>query len=462
MSSESENGDTSDEAGAEDDQLSPFQLKQKYGELVTQRTRTEEDINSALDNDNRGKGTLDHPLRRKRVPPQPDVIGQDFADTVEEYQSHDSLLDDDESVDMDSGTSSEDKGSSNSDEASEDESSASEDGYDLRALIEGPAPPVVNEEFLEESALVTPTRVENAHPEDLRPDGYTTKPDHEEEKHATRLNGYDTMEIDHPQTPKSLPNPTFHNDSVPSSKDVLVIGKQGSNQTHSTPMHEVRNEHSEEEWDEVSLVPNGMPDAVQTQTPSASSMEATYVELQQNAEGLASSKEFAALTASNHEVPSEGTKVTATSRSFTKEAQSLSVMDSQPERPCKIEGAQSEQQLKTSLSPPNNVHIAIKDIPDGVLDATTTDFDKQVDQVTANPNDAKISMAFAEDNQVITPADSTIVQDPTIPVPSLLKATLRVYQHKGLDWLAGLYASRESDGGILAGNFITSSPPLKY
>lgn len=51
----------------------------------------------------------------------------------------------------------------------------------------------------------------------------------------------------------------------------------------------------------------------------------------------------------------------------------------------------------------------------------------------------------ADPSQPPTPAEPTGTR---VPIPSLLRATLRDYQHEGLDWLANLYANGRS--GILA------------
>lgn len=53
----------------------------------------------------------------------------------------------------------------------------------------------------------------------------------------------------------------------------------------------------------------------------------------------------------------------------------------------------------------------------------------------------------ADSQQAVTPLKSNTPHIKT-PVPSLLRGTLREYQHEGLDWLAGLYANQRN--GILA------------
>lgn len=53
----------------------------------------------------------------------------------------------------------------------------------------------------------------------------------------------------------------------------------------------------------------------------------------------------------------------------------------------------------------------------------------------------------ADSQRPLTPLKSNVTHIKT-PVPSLLRGTLREYQHEGLDWLANLYANRRN--GILA------------
>ena len=73
---------------------------------------------------------------------------------------------------------------------------------------------------------------------------------------------------------------------------------------------------------------------------------------------------------------------------------------------------------------------------------------------TANPNkpsplarltNSDAEMEVSQDSLPVTPVSS---QPLKTQVPTLLRATLREYQHFGLDWLAGLYANRTN--GILA------------
>ncbi|KAI9875623.1 MAG: swr1 complex component, partial [Watsoniomyces obsoletus] len=70
----------------------------------------------------------------------------------------------------------------------------------------------------------------------------------------------------------------------------------------------------------------------------------------------------------------------------------------------------------------------------------------------ASPTDAPASESVSS---VEPPAEEMILDAsldksslPQTPVPSLLRGTLRIYQHEGLDWLANLYANGRS--GILA------------
>ncbi|KAI9855493.1 MAG: swr1 complex component [Vezdaea acicularis] len=66
----------------------------------------------------------------------------------------------------------------------------------------------------------------------------------------------------------------------------------------------------------------------------------------------------------------------------------------------------------------------------------------------ASEPDSRSSIELHDSRQVsrkATPQSSSI---PNIPIPSLLRGTLREYQHYGLDWLAGLYAN--GTNGILA------------
>ena len=85
----------------------------------------------------------------------------------------------------------------------------------------------------------------------------------------------------------------------------------------------------------------------------------------------------------------------------------------------------SEEPASADLSPHTSPHTTATKVsdPDSV-----SSIDAQIDPTPVTPSDTK-------------PAVET-------PVPSLLRGTLREYQHEGLDWLANLYAKGRS--GILA------------
>ena len=71
---------------------------------------------------------------------------------------------------------------------------------------------------------------------------------------------------------------------------------------------------------------------------------------------------------------------------------------------------------------------------------------------TSSPSPVQDEDMLEEDHtserQVSLPATPVSSNGIKTPVPTLLRATLREYQHYGLDWLAGLYANKTN--GILA------------
>lgn len=72
---------------------------------------------------------------------------------------------------------------------------------------------------------------------------------------------------------------------------------------------------------------------------------------------------------------------------------------------------------------------------------------KPVETKTAEQSSAPTEVISATRNSSL-PATPVSAKAISTPVPSLLRGTLREYQHFGLDWLAGLYANNEN--GILA------------
>lgn len=89
------------------------------------------------------------------------------------------------------------------------------------------------------------------------------------------------------------------------------------------------------------------------------------------------------------------------------------------------------------------------------VDSHAEDRSSQVspkDDTTAEPTEAEstTSVELEEMDKTAQSADQTPqpAQDTRTPIPSLLRGTLREYQHEGLDWLAKLYANQTN--GILA------------
>lgn len=115
---------------------------------------------------------------------------------------------------------------------------------------------------------------------------------------------------------------------------------------------------------------------------------------------------------------------------------------------------------ETGLEPElENGILDVRETPPGLQiprlgseDQVSQDFSAQTSPHTtatkvSDPESVSSLDAHAESALPITPSETT---HPTIktPVPSMLRGTLREYQHEGLDWLADLYANGRS--GILA------------
>jgi helicase SWR1 len=97
-----------------------------------------------------------------------------------------------------------------------------------------------------------------------------------------------------------------------------------------------------------------------------------------------------------------------------------------------------------------------QDSVDAQLDVNGTDEHEEPQAATPAANDTPRSTPLAEEDSQEVPEDDVeemdIAEDSTskalVPVPSMLRGTLRSYQHAGLDWLASLY--RNGTNGILA------------
>jgi helicase SWR1 len=84
-----------------------------------------------------------------------------------------------------------------------------------------------------------------------------------------------------------------------------------------------------------------------------------------------------------------------------------------------------------------------------VAPSVTTAANTPVDHPTpAAPSENAPSTTTTVSAAAAPSSESPPPSDPKTPIPSLLRGTLREYQHYGLDWLAGLYANRTN--GILA------------
>lgn len=134
----------------------------------------------------------------------------------------------------------------------------------------------------------------------------------------------------------------------------------------------------------------------------------------------------------------------------------LSAPASPKDTPAKTE---SGDEGVEEITPADNVD---ETIPDAVIPRTPTILSPQNDATEGSEDTAPTSpsddlkqpdvdtVPFLEPEaaQVDAPISPSLNSSLNTPVPSLLRGTLREYQHYGLDWLAGLYA--KNINGILA------------
>ena len=86
--------------------------------------------------------------------------------------------------------------------------------------------------------------------------------------------------------------------------------------------------------------------------------------------------------------------------------------------------------------------IPNEDVPTHIVPESTP-LENQTTEQSSVPTDA--GLGTQDSSLPATPVSAKAI---STPVPSLIRGTLREYQHFGLDWLAGLYANNEN--GILA------------
>ena len=407
MSSDSGSEEADGQMDVDDDRLSESELRRKYNNI--------------------GSQSLDTPVTDGPIPDAPSGTGGEDTlqngDTNLNRKSHtrtrasasqaqldeasDALLDEsDESVDMNT-----DVGSDESHSGSEDTSENGDASFDgengLSALYSK-----ADLTLLSRPGPARPLGGYDAEMVDAADDVPGTSLVKQEANGEPTVNGFVDAhykpEIYGPQTPNSLPKKQLGSNTITSPVE-STDGRNGVlSQIYSAPLRDVQEDESEEEPDEVSLIPDGIPDVVQEQTPSASNSESTAIE--PNAKVVPQS-------------PSDEDKRLPQ----TKDDQLPQANGTDPEDP----------------TPSENLETA-----------ENSDFDFQGDEVTVATNvssdSAHEKAASMHEESASMPDAPSALQNIKTPIPSLLRGSLREYQHYGVDWLAGLYASGNGAGGILA------------
>ncbi len=103
-----------------------------------------------------------------------------------------------------------------------------------------------------------------------------------------------------------------------------------------------------------------------------------------------------------------------------------------------------QQQARDDVDPKTQLEVRDRVHPPANIEATKDDEDQKTETQVA-PQSANADLRMHDNSLPVTPMST---QPLKTPVPSLLRGTLREYQHFGLDWLAGLYAN--NNNGILA------------
>ncbi|MCJ1442028.1 MAG: swr1 complex component [Stictis urceolatum] len=217
------------------------------------------------------------------------------------------------------------------------------------------------------------------------------------------------------------------------------------------PKHESFQFDDEDDLDEISLI----PDATEVQTPSASN-DSSHKRVEEESElGFTHQPEFqpqpaAELEPINPTQEDPGSNVLVQqdrpSESIAKvesEVESLPAVNDDIE-PTQMPQEDSDQE-KQQPRPEQPIGSEEKDIESFTAPQISSPANETSEYTQSGVVDHDSAMDTNTDSLPTTPLSSKPLKT---SVPSLLRGTLREYQHFGLDWLAGLYAN--GTNGILA------------
>ena len=409
MSSDSESEEVNDLMDVDDDQLSESELRRKYTNIdklslgIPAAEGPGPDVPTAAEGEAilqpGGTSSQKQGHTRTRASAGPAQLDEASEDLLDES---------DESVDMNTDVDSEEFESGSEDDSKNGDAFSDEE-HGLSALYSKVDLPYL-------------TRPSPANPSG----GYKLKAvdsDHddgasfvkEEANELSKINGFKDVDchtdVRGPRTPNSLPKQQPGGNAITSPDETTHERNGVLSQIYSAPLRDVPEDESEEEPEEVSLIPDGIPDVVQEQTPSASHSESTWMD---NGAAKAASR------------PSDDE-------------------DPIPPREENYQALQAEEIGADLENPDPSEHLET---------AESSDSEFQGDGATvatnASGNSTPEEAQMPREEEVSMPDAPSALQNIKTPVPSLLRGSLREYQHYGVDWLAGLYASGNGAGGILA------------
>ena len=259
-----------------------------------------------------------------------------------------------------------------------------------------------------------------------------------------------SMDLDKPIIPSRTVQKLHVPNAIISPDDSMEDRNGHSSPLYPAPLHDLHEGDGEDE--EVSLIDVGFSDPPQVQTPPASISEPMHVDVPERVNGVVPHEQPVLSGESAPQIPDEAPVEDLIVDDEVAEKAAPETMSPEPIAPEVVDSKEQLVEGTAAEEAPTPEEPTPEDSKSS--EGTTSDKDVFHDaQTDATSVEIKVPAQSDQGKDTAAPASPVSAHGFKTPVPSLLRGTLREYQHHGLDWMAGLYKQRveiNGPGGILA------------